>query len=316
MSERNSPTPDLADRLAKLSTAQREALERLMAKAPRPAPAPAAAARPVEQSSIEWDFAAGDRAGQTKRFYEVINRNLNATEYADCALFMNLGYVPAGAPGRSVVALPAHCLNRNSVMMALELVGDAPVDGRAVLDVGCGRGGTVSTINQYFTPRRTIGLDLCQTGVAFCSRRHGRPGTAFVNGDAERLPFADASFDVVTNVESSHTYPDIRLFFSEVARVLTPGGVFLWTDLLPAPRMTHALELLREVGFVLEVERDISPNVLAACDLEASVRTTHFGGRDNDDDTMANMTGRPGSEVYETMRSRRSVYGMFRSRKA
>ena len=42
------------------------------------------------------------------------------------------------------------------------------------------------------------------------------------------------AFDVVTNIESSHTYPNLRGFFTEVRRVLRSGGRFLYTDLLPA----------------------------------------------------------------------------------
>ena len=59
------------------------------------------------------------------------------------------------------------------------------------------------------------------------------PGLAFEVGDAERMPFPDASFDAVVNVESSHCYPSMPAFLSEVRRVLRPGGHFLYADLRP-----------------------------------------------------------------------------------
>lgn len=49
-------------------------------------------------------------------------------------------------------------------------------------------------------------------------------------GDAEKLPLADASFDAVLNVESSHCYGNVETFFREAARVLRPDGRFLFAD--------------------------------------------------------------------------------------
>ena len=51
-----------------------------------------------------------------------------------------------------------------------------------------------------------------------------------MHGNAESLPFADESFDAVINVEASHGYPDFPRFLAEVARVLRPGGHFLYAD--------------------------------------------------------------------------------------
>ena len=71
---------------------------------------------------------------------------------------------------------------------------------------------------------------------------------------------------MVTNVESSHSYPDIRAFYTEVHRVLAPGGYFLYTDLMPAPFVHEYLGALIDLGFDLERDRDITRNVLRSCD--------------------------------------------------
>jgi len=68
-----------------------------------------------------------------------------------------------------------------------------------------------------------------------CRERHKLPGLDFVQGDAENLPFPDQSFDAVINVEASHQYPHFPRFLEEVARVLRPGGYFLYTDSRRAP---------------------------------------------------------------------------------
>ena len=49
-----------------------------------------------------------------------------------------------------------------------------------------------------------------------------------MQGDAQDLPFPDESFDAVINVEASHIYPNFERFLGEVARVLRPGGHFLY----------------------------------------------------------------------------------------
>jgi len=73
-------------------------------------------------------------------------------------------------------------------------------------------------------------LDLNPSIVELCRKRHKLPGLDFVQGDAQDLPFADETFDAVINVEASHQYPDFARFLGEVARVLRPGGHFLYTD--------------------------------------------------------------------------------------
>ena len=51
-----------------------------------------------------------------------------------------------------------------------------------------------------------------------------------MQGNAEDLPFGDESFDAVINVESAHGYPRFARFPGEAARVLRPGGHFLYAD--------------------------------------------------------------------------------------
>jgi ubiquinone/menaquinone biosynthesis C-methylase UbiE len=104
-------------------------------------------------------------------------------------------------------------------------------------------------------PASYTGLDWNPAGVAFCRERHNLPGLDFVQGDAENLPFADQSFDAVINVEASHCYPRFARFLAEVARVLRPGGHFLYADVRPrhhivewesaivdGPEVLHAIE--------------------------------------------------------------------------
>ena len=94
-------------------------------------------------------------------------------------------------------------------------------------------------------PASYTGLDLNPAGIEFARKRHDLDGLDFVHGDAENLPFPDQSFDVVLNVEASHLYPHVSRFLAEVARVLAPGGHFLYYGF---PRAARSCRVGRGVG--------------------------------------------------------------------
>src|SRR5207247_4602027 len=164
---------------------------------------------------------------------------------------------------------------------ALEVLGDCPLMGRRVLDVGCGRGGTVYVIHKFFAAKHITGIDLSSTAISFCKNTHRYAQVSFLEADAEALPFKEDSFEVVTNVESSHSYPNIERFYSGVFHVLTANGYFLYTDVLPIERMKQCVACLEGIGFVLEREQDITANVLLSCDEIARPRLQAFGGQRN-----------------------------------
>jgi SAM-dependent methyltransferase len=224
------------------------------------------------------------------------------------------GYRPNHHPSHAVIEVPEHYINKNSVRLVLELVGDCPIAGCLVLDVGCGRGGTVHVIKTMFCARAITGLDLSHEAIAFCRQAHAGPTVSFFEGDAEKLPFDDGAFDVVTNVESSHSYPDIKAFYSGVFRVLSPGGSFLYTDVQPVQQLETNLALLKRVGFLLERDTDITSNVLLSCDEISRTRVQAFDAG-NDPALMQNFLATPESQVYAEMKSGRWQYRIFRLKK-
>jgi ubiquinone/menaquinone biosynthesis C-methylase UbiE len=156
------------------------------------------------------------------------------------------------------------------------------------------------------------GVDLSPEAIAYCRRTHQQAGTRFEVGDAEHLPFDDRSFDAVTNIESSHTYPNLRAFLAEVRRVLASGGWFLYTDLLPAQRWAEIRVLLGPLGLTVVDDRHITPNVLASCDEVAATRVHAFGEASP---AIDNFLAVPGSAVYEQMRSGAWEYRILRARR-
>jgi SAM-dependent methyltransferase len=101
-----------------------------------------------------------------------------------------------------------------------------PLADRDVLDVATGTG-NVAVRAAAAGARRTVGLDLVEDLLDIARARaaaHGLTGLEWVAGDAEALPFPDASFDVVTSVVGVQFAPRHQIAADELLRVLRPGG--------------------------------------------------------------------------------------------
>ncbi|MEA2905943.1 MAG: hypothetical protein QOI12_3330 [Alphaproteobacteria bacterium] len=311
--------PELDKRVDELPPKKRQILEQLLARRGAPSQ-PAAPARATAETADHLVLDASSPSEPSalkasyKRFYDGVSAQLAGNVFGQFSFFLNYGYVPDGQPEFAAIALPEQYINKNSVKLVLELVADVPVDGRRVLDVGCGRGGTANVLATFFKPAAVTGLDLSTNAIAFCRQAHKDQRLSFHEGDAENLPFADGSFDIVTNVESSHSYPHIHHFYSHVHRVLAPGGYFLYTDALSAQQFTSSLGYLAHIGFTLERDRDITNNVLLSCDEIAATRVQAFDSR-NDQNLMQNFLATPGSQVYQEMRSGHWNYRILKLRK-
>lgn len=298
---------DLSQRIADLSPEKRKLLEQLLEGEGVSAPSP----QPV---SKEREPVSSKEKEQTRQFYNLINQQLDAAVFGTYSVFLNYGYVADETRQYSQVELPDHSLNKNSVKLALEVIGDCDISHSILLDVGCGRGGTLDLINKYFNTKQTIGIDLSTSAILFCRRNYHYPRNCFLEGDAEELPFEGEVFDLVTNIESSHRYPNIANFYLEVLRVLKRGGYFLYADLMPVMLVSERLKNLQEIGFVLESNRDITKNVLLSCDEIAERRLGAYADG-HDPGLMNEFLSVPGSQVYEELKNGEWIYKIFRLKK-
>ena len=100
--------------------------------------------------------------------------------------------------------------------------------GERVLDLGSGAGTDSLVASQMVGPDGHVtGIDMTAAMLAKARAAATEMGVAnveFVGGEAERLPFSDASFDVVISNGVIDLVPDKDAVFAELYRVLAPGG--------------------------------------------------------------------------------------------
>ncbi len=109
----------------------------------------------------------------------------------------------------------------------IEAVIDHCLAGRSgrALDVGCGTGFNLARLTQKGFS--VVGLEPA-AGMREEARRHN-PGCEIVDGDAEHLPFANASFDLVLAIEVIRYLADPLRALQEMARVTAPGCLAIVT---------------------------------------------------------------------------------------
>jgi 2-polyprenyl-3-methyl-5-hydroxy-6-metoxy-1,4-benzoquinol methylase len=146
----------------------------------------------------------------------------------------NCGYTEA--PG-------TESFDQHQRTLVWQLLGDAAITKETtIIDVGCGIGGPCTWILDRYHPRRIIGLDYLWSCIHTAKQR-ARPGDDrlhYLQGDAHRLPLADASTDVVFNLESALHYADKDAFLGECRRVLKPGGILCLGDITTESKVLFA----------------------------------------------------------------------------
>jgi len=260
----------------------------------------------------EASWATAVRRGTAGNF-DAMNTRLAGTTYDKHLRFLNYGYEAIEGEPVPGPKLPIAFPNKDAARLVFAVVGDTDLTGARVLDVGCGRGGAVGLIARHLKPSHVTGLDLAHTSVGFAARTFDPERTAFAQGTAEQLPFPDAAFDAVFNLESSACYPSMEAFYREVARVLRPGGSFLYADLFPTAVQQPCLDALAACGLELEGERDITENVVGSRSRRAERQRIALAEASGGD--LGEWVGQEGSSLFDRLEQRTAHYLALRLRR-
>lgn len=140
----------------------------------------------------------------------------------------------------------------------------SPSSVDVVMDLGCGTGYFAPLLTEQFKPQQLICLDLAQGMLRYARQTRETPNTLWLCGDAESLPLADKSVDLIFSSLAIQWCEDLAALFSEAARILKPGGRFLFSTL--GPNTLHELrDAWSDVDCYQHVNRFISSSSLQAC---------------------------------------------------
>ncbi len=178
-------------------------------------------------------------------------------------LFTNCAH-PKGRMGRAMLQF-MNCCHAPLTNWGLGLVDVQ--DGWTMLDIGCGGGATLQRLLKRSKDATVYGIDISEESVAKAKNVNADvlDKQVFVTqGSAEKLPYKDGAFNLVTAVETVYFWPNLANCLQEVRRVLKPGGRFAimvevvdndskWTDVVEGMTAYSPEELknmLDDAGFI------------------------------------------------------------------
>jgi ubiquinone/menaquinone biosynthesis C-methylase UbiE len=116
------------------------------------------------------------------------------------------------------------------------VLANVDLTGKRALDLGCGSGGITLFLARHYDLAAITGFDVELPVIEQARRRARKAGlddkVSFVQAAPGRLPFADASFDLVFSKDAMVHIPDKDAIFADIFRVLKPGGLFAASDWL------------------------------------------------------------------------------------
>lgn len=133
--------------------------------------------------------------------------------------------------GKQASDYDAHaCVQKRVIARFLDLLRNEGIAPSSLLDVGAGTGMLLRFLRGMYGDAFAVGIDLA-TGMCRTARenlqRDGR--TMILSADAEHLPFAAESFDLVLSTSTFQWLTSLDTAFGEAFRVLAPGGLFCFT---------------------------------------------------------------------------------------
>jgi len=107
------------------------------------------------------------------------------------------------------------------------------IEPEVIIDIGSGTGRLSSAVTERYPDSRVYSLDLAPEMLNYARKQSITQPTAFVCADAEQLPFADQSVDMIVSNVTIQWCMNLEQTFKEFHRVIKPGGLLMFTTFGP-----------------------------------------------------------------------------------
>ncbi len=125
---------------------------------------------------------------------------------------------------------------------------------QTILDIGCGAGGITVSLVKDHGAKKVVGVDVEEDVVNAATKRVLKNGLNnnidILLIDKSNLPFEDNYFDIVFSKDSFVHIPDKEKIFTQVFKLLKPGGFFVFSDWL----ISHDQKPSKEMEYYLKLE--------------------------------------------------------------
>ena len=187
-------------------------------------------------------MSASDRSNAAERYYDDNTPGIYLRGWNRDHIHFGL-FEPGECPGPGEILADSEGLARAVTRMVEVIVEPAAIaNDHHVLDAGCGVGGTAVHLARAIGCK-VIGVNINRMQLEIARQKATDAGLEdrvdFLYADCSRnLPFADASIDVVVNIESACHYDDRSNFLREASRVLKPSGKIVAMDWMARDGLT------------------------------------------------------------------------------
>ena len=193
------------------------------------------------------------------------------------------------------------------------------LEGATVLELGCGKAEKTRIVAQKAAAVLALEVDEIQLTKNLTIT--GLPNVCFAHGGAEKIPAADANFDIVLMFKSLHHVPTELMdsVFAEIRRVLKPGGVAYISEPVYAGDFNEILKLfhdekaVREAAFAAE-QRAVASGRLALASQKFFLQPMHFADFGQFDEQVLKVTHTEHNLSAKTLEKVRSKFNGHKTR--
>ncbi|CDS03131.1 hypothetical protein LRAMOSA00533 [Lichtheimia ramosa] len=201
-------------------------------------------------------------------------------------------------------------IKRHEAFLALKL---GLSKGMRVLDVGCGVGGPLREIVKSSGYAHVTGINnntyQIQRCFAYAAKYGLEDHTDFVKGDFTQMPMANSTFDAVFSVEATVHAPRLEMVYSEIYRVLKPGGKFACYEWCTTPNYDETDVVQRRVIHGIEQGNSIS-KLYSTTQCLAAAKSVGFKIIEQGDLAPVDNATEP---WYNTLLKPQGIHGILRS---